>query len=169
MLRSELQWNLNWNTYIFIQENAFESFVWKMAAILFRPQCVHNHGIDLVVLEYSALNSRRINSLWPNDVINLGQHRLRWWLDTWWHKVNIWMSWTNINLSVRPSDRELVTKFNLKIIKKSFSIFAQSHCRNSPMYTDIQILTWLTHWPLGDMAVILKLIIFKIIKQNIQK
>ena len=27
--------------YIFIQENAFGNVVWKMAAILFRPQCVN--------------------------------------------------------------------------------------------------------------------------------
>ena len=30
------------NSYIFIQENAFENVVWKMAAILSRPQCVKN-------------------------------------------------------------------------------------------------------------------------------
>ena len=35
-----LQWNLKQNSYIFIQENAFENVVWKMAAILSRPQCV---------------------------------------------------------------------------------------------------------------------------------
>ena len=28
------------NLYIFIQENPFENVVWKMAAILFQPQCV---------------------------------------------------------------------------------------------------------------------------------
>ena len=36
------QWNLDRNSYAFIQENAFEDAVWKMAAILPRPQCV-NH------------------------------------------------------------------------------------------------------------------------------
>ena len=35
------QWNLNRNLKIFIQENAFENVVWKMAAILSRPQCVN--------------------------------------------------------------------------------------------------------------------------------
>ena len=39
-LRNTLQWNLNWNANIFIQENAFENGVWKMASILSRPQCV---------------------------------------------------------------------------------------------------------------------------------
>ena len=32
-LGNKLQWNLNRNQYIFIQENAFENVVWKMAAI----------------------------------------------------------------------------------------------------------------------------------------
>ena len=39
-LRNKLQWNGNRNSYIFIQENPFENVVWKMAAILSRPQCV---------------------------------------------------------------------------------------------------------------------------------
>ena len=40
-LRNKRQWNLNQNWYIFIQENGFENVVWKMAAILSRPQCVN--------------------------------------------------------------------------------------------------------------------------------
>ena len=31
-LRNKLQWHFDWNSYIFIQENAFENVVWKMAA-----------------------------------------------------------------------------------------------------------------------------------------
>ena len=49
-LRNILQWNLNQNSYIFIQENAFENVVCKMASILSRPQWVkmsyHNSPID---------------------------------------------------------------------------------------------------------------------------
>ena len=41
-LRNKLQWNLNRNSYIFNQENAFENVVWKMVAILSRPQCVND-------------------------------------------------------------------------------------------------------------------------------
>ena len=37
-----LQWNFNQNLDIFIQENAFEYVVWKMAAILSRPPCVNS-------------------------------------------------------------------------------------------------------------------------------
>ena len=40
-LRNKLQWNLNRNSNIFIQENAFESVVCETAAILSRPQCVN--------------------------------------------------------------------------------------------------------------------------------
>ena len=39
-LRNKAQWNINRNSYIFIQENASENVVWKMAAMLSRPQCV---------------------------------------------------------------------------------------------------------------------------------
>ena len=39
-LRNRPQWNLNPNLNIIIQENAFESVLCKMAAILFQPQCV---------------------------------------------------------------------------------------------------------------------------------
>ena len=39
-LRNKLQWNLNRNSNIFIQENASENVIWKMAAMLSRPQCV---------------------------------------------------------------------------------------------------------------------------------
>ena len=38
-LGNKLQWNLRWNLYIFIQENAFETVVRKLAAVLPRPQC----------------------------------------------------------------------------------------------------------------------------------
>ena len=40
-LRNKLHWNLNRNSNIFIQENAFESVVCETAAILSRPQCVN--------------------------------------------------------------------------------------------------------------------------------
>ena len=40
-LRNTLQWNLQRNSYHFIQENAFEMVVWNLAAILSRPQCVN--------------------------------------------------------------------------------------------------------------------------------
>ena len=41
-LGNKLYWNLYRNMYIFIQENAFENVLWKMEAILFRPQCVND-------------------------------------------------------------------------------------------------------------------------------
>ena len=40
-IKNKLQWNFNWNSNIFIQENAFEKVVCEMAAILSRPQCVN--------------------------------------------------------------------------------------------------------------------------------
>ena len=37
---NKIQWNLNQNILLFFYENALENVVWKMAAILSRPQCV---------------------------------------------------------------------------------------------------------------------------------
>ena len=48
-LRNKLKWNINKNSYIFIQENTFENVVRKMAALLSRPQCA-NWGICLYCL-----------------------------------------------------------------------------------------------------------------------
>ena len=42
-LRNKVQWNRKQNSCIFIQENALENVVWKMAAILSRPQCVKRY------------------------------------------------------------------------------------------------------------------------------
>ena len=39
---NKLQWIVNQNLYIFIEENTFENIVWKMAAILSRSQCDNN-------------------------------------------------------------------------------------------------------------------------------
>ena len=41
ILRNKLQWTFIRNSYIFIQENAFESGSWIIAAILSRAQCVN--------------------------------------------------------------------------------------------------------------------------------
>ena len=41
-LRNKLKWNLNQNSNIFIQENAFESVVCETAATLSQPQCVNS-------------------------------------------------------------------------------------------------------------------------------
>ena len=41
ILRNKLQWNFDENSDIFFQENALESVVRKMAAILSQPQCVN--------------------------------------------------------------------------------------------------------------------------------
>ena len=51
---NRIQWNLNRNSYIFIQENALENVVWKMAAILSRPQCV-NFGHGWVITSHRKL------------------------------------------------------------------------------------------------------------------
>ena len=38
--KNKLQWNFHWNSSVFFKENTFEIVVCKMAAILFRLQCI---------------------------------------------------------------------------------------------------------------------------------
>ena len=47
----------NWNSCIFIQENAFEDVVWKMAAILSRPQCVNPLRPGIVYVKWVLTDS----------------------------------------------------------------------------------------------------------------
>ena len=65
--RNKLQWHLNRNSYIFIQENAFENVVWEMAAILSRPQCVNNLAllggwISVITVGTNFVNMYRLGS-----------------------------------------------------------------------------------------------------------
>ena len=50
-LRNKLQWNKKRNSYIFVQENAFENVVCEMAAILSQPQCVNPAHVSLAVIQ----------------------------------------------------------------------------------------------------------------------
>ena len=54
-LKNKLKWNFNPNSNIFIQENAFESAVCEMAAILSRPQCVNIKGKSCQFEEFDQI------------------------------------------------------------------------------------------------------------------
>ena len=60
--RNKLQWNFNRSSYIFIQENAFENVVWKMAAILLRPQCVEWTPLSTPLRKYIMNILRRCST-----------------------------------------------------------------------------------------------------------
>ena len=64
-LRNKLQWNLNRNTHIFIQENALENIVWKMAAILSWSQCVKgcSHIDVLPILKWTSPTTTQDRSM----------------------------------------------------------------------------------------------------------
>ena len=46
-LRNKLQWN----SYIFVEENAFQNVIWKMTAILSRPQYVNTQSSGFLTPE----------------------------------------------------------------------------------------------------------------------
>ena len=62
-LGNKLQWNLNRNWYIFIQENAFESVLCETAAILSRPQCVKRY-----VMKFDCFLQHMSTSCWSHPV-----------------------------------------------------------------------------------------------------
>ena len=68
ILGNQLQWYLNHNSYIFIQENAFENVVWKISAILSRPQCVNwvvyqeVEGKELIAINSTGCTSGCVNN-----------------------------------------------------------------------------------------------------------
>ena len=65
-----LQWNLKRNSYIFIQENAYENVVWQMAAILPRPQC-----IDILWI-YRSFQTGTVVKNNESSIIDLPSHEL---------------------------------------------------------------------------------------------
>ena len=64
-LRNKLQWNINWNSYILIHENAFE-IVWKMVTILSRPQCAKQLRGTLIHADFSHALSAMGSGLLDN-------------------------------------------------------------------------------------------------------
>ena len=72
-LRNKHQWNLNRNSYIFIQENAFENVVWKMTAILSRPQCLNDKELD----RYTLLGIRHFRERFRYHSPRKNFHRTR--------------------------------------------------------------------------------------------
>ena len=60
-LTNKFQWNFNRNLNIFTEENAFGNVVWKMAAILSRPQCDNGvAALDLLRMAADNLWSQHI-------------------------------------------------------------------------------------------------------------
>ena len=63
-LRNKLQWKLKRKPYIFIQENAFENVVWKMA-VLSRPQWVKGNQLTNLSDRNTPFNLEHdMHSLW---------------------------------------------------------------------------------------------------------
>ena len=76
-LRNKFQWNLNPNSYVFKQENAFENVVWKMSAILSRPQCVKVWDdcpikkfryITEITYLIKCIKDNGFNPVWHNEI-----------------------------------------------------------------------------------------------------
>ena len=121
------QWNLNWNSYIFIQACIW-NVIWKMATILPWPQNV---------------NSLRASDAYMCRIFH--HHWFRWWLVTWSapsHYLN--QCWNIVNWSIT---NKLQWNFNCKyyifIQENAFknvgcemsAILSQPQCVKKPGYS----------------------------------
>ena len=81
-LKNKLDWKLNQNTIILIQENAFENVVTEMTAILFQP---HYRVQNLLLIKYAA------------RIVTVDQHLISvrfWRCSVWvWHLFDISHHW----------------------------------------------------------------------------
>ena len=91
-LRNKLQWNFNWNSNIFIQENALENIVCEMASILSRPQCVkripqnstHDESTLLWVTAWCCqAKSLYLSQCWPRSMSPYDIARPHWVIQTY--------------------------------------------------------------------------------------
>ena len=69
-LENTLQWNFNWNSSIFILENAFENVVCEMASILSWPQCVKNVFSSTISCVYLFSIKCKADKFWvPSQIV----------------------------------------------------------------------------------------------------
>ena len=100
-LRNKVQWNLNRNSNIFIEENTFENFVCEMLPISSRPQCVKArlHGevpaIDAYKIPpdwymYITVEMTRRELLREATTIKYAVIPIRRGVRTWWFDDGVW-------------------------------------------------------------------------------
>ena len=102
---NKIQWNLNRNSYISIQEQAFKNVIWKMASIFSRPRCVNCAWWDLLpgCCYTCVLYWVLLTQLWSRPVRILGLYSLRHltaksrevskpqdWMLQWLYRFEIW-------------------------------------------------------------------------------
>ena len=88
-IRNKIKWNINRNSNVFIKENAFEN-VWKMAAILFRTQCVKEVELEKTQVYASYINSPDIKQTAIVEMYIFKCYQMRHQI---WRPPNISRSW----------------------------------------------------------------------------
>ena len=79
---------------MWICKNKFENYTCKIPSISLIGWDLGNWEIAL--WNGNVITLTHCGLVVPYGDIDLGQHRLRWWLLTWWHKV---ITWTYIDIS----------------------------------------------------------------------
>ena len=118
-LRNKLQWNNKQNSFIFIQENAFENVVCEMTAILSRPLCVKISLLSVYSLGQMMLTKLRTftSNTWPNhsntkhDKTHIHNSASTSWpcvfpfkpISTWWYILQTDSSGRDIPVAVKTT------------------------------------------------------------------
>ena len=74
-IRNEVQWNINRNSDIFIQGNAFENIVCEMSAMLSRPHVLNGKSMAILHIVFSVELEQRLTKAY--DVTIQRYHKLR--------------------------------------------------------------------------------------------
>ena len=91
-LSNKLPWKFNWNSHIFIQENAFQKVFCRMAANLSHPQCIKPSSTTMLVCMIYAQNEPiRWHSL-------VTVYHASWWSWNYWLQCHLNIRYYSIHV-----------------------------------------------------------------------
>ena len=114
-LGHKLQWNLNPNLYIFIQEfqNAFENGVWKMVSVLSQPQCVDMNKVFMLVYSRSVTRPDMDQNWLLLPALGRFGTKLFWQI-MGWKKLHGNMCWVYVGTTLGPYWPYIVSPTSLR-------------------------------------------------------
>ena len=129
-LRNKLQWDLNRNSYIFINENAFQNVVWKLAVISSRPQRVKSYVLSYNEITWSTFSLYavwKLNTKGWDIYFRRWSHIKNWCMQTqtnsnsWWrHQMETFSALLAICAGNSPVTGEFPAQ---RPVTRSFDVF----------------------------------------------
>ena len=148
-LRNKFQWNLKWNSYIFVQGIAFENVVYGMAASFPRPQCVNYEISSFISWNFYSfpVNIQKCHNEMERAYLwQLYNHWDCWRLPGQWFstvpeggKLFLWYMRKKCEISIKKNWQEKVTSDPDAFMK--FSFLSMRICGKSHVNCEIMIWT----------------------------